>query len=470
MTMSGLPVLADRAVTAALLARHDQEGPRYTSYPTAVELHEGFDEAAYAERLAAANTRADDPWSLYMHLPFCQERCLYCVCHVLISPEKRRAAPYLEDLRREIELVAGHVPDRRTFAQLHLGGGTPTYFAPAELDALLGFLEERFTAVPGAERAVEVDPKVTTEEHVAVLGARGFNRMSMGVQDFAPAVQEAVQRAQTPEETARLLAAARRSGFRGVNADLIYGLPRQTPEDFERTIETVIELGFDRAAVYGFAFVPWIRTHQKQLPVDELPGRDARYALFSVARERFLAAGYVAIGMDHFAKPDDELAVALREGRLRRNFQGYTTLPGEDVLAFGLSGIGDVDGALVQNQKKLLPYRNAVRAGRLPVMKGVRRTADDRLRAAVIAELMCNLRVDIPAIEERFGIDFRDTFAEDLAELEGSVADGLVEVDAEGIRATDAGTLFVRNLARSFDRYWREKHATSDQPRFSRTV
>ncbi|MCR4338835.1 MAG: oxygen-independent coproporphyrinogen III oxidase [Gemmatimonadaceae bacterium] len=459
-----------REVTAELLARHDRPGPRYTSYPTAVEFHEGVGTGDYIERLAAADRLGDAPLSLYMHLPFCEQRCLFCGCHVIITRHRDVAEPYLELVKREVELLAERLPNRRRFAQLHLGGGTPTYFSPAQLTDLLGHTLQHFPPAPGAELALEADPRVTTTGHIDALAELGFNRISFGVQDFTPEVQESINRVQSLEQTAALVEHARRRGFRGINVDLIYGLPLQTPESFERTINSVIELGVDRAAVYSFAFVPWVRGHQKKIEEDQLPDARTKVALFAIARERFLRAGYEPIGMDHFARPDDELALAKHDGRLRRNFQGYAVIPGDDVLGIGISAIGDVRGAYVQNEKKLSTYEERIRAGELPVMRGVARSADDEVRRAVIHELMCNFRVDTADISRRFGVDFASYFAHDLALLAGHEREGLVKLGHGRIEATPVGELFVRNLAMCFDRYQREKHDAESRPVFSRTV
>ncbi|MGH7582814.1 MAG: oxygen-independent coproporphyrinogen III oxidase [Gemmatimonadales bacterium] len=461
---------SDRRVTAELLARHDRPGPRYTSYPTAVEFHDGVTAAEYENRLRAADALGDAPLSLYVHLPFCEERCLFCGCHVIVTRHRDVALPYLDLLKREVELVAERLPRRRRFAQLHLGGGTPTYYKPDELSRFLESLLRHFHPLPGAEFAVEVDPRVTTIQHLDALADLGFNRVSMGVQDLTPAVQEAINRVQSLEQTAVLIQHARRRGFRGINVDLIYGLPLQTPESFERTVESIIGLGVDRAAVYSFAFVPWVRGHQKHLEPEQLPPADVKMKLFAIARERFLAAGYEPIGMDHFARPDDDLARARREGTLRRNFQGYAVVPGDDVVAFGISGIGDVRGAYVQNLKKLSDYGAAIGEGRLPVARGVLLSHDDEIRRAVIHELMCNFSIDRGGVERRFGIHFEDYFADDLALLDEYQREGLVRVTPETIEATPTGELFIRNLAMCFDRYQREKHAGESKPVFSRTV
>jgi oxygen-independent coproporphyrinogen-3 oxidase len=459
-----------RGVTADLLDRYDQPGPRYTSYPTAVEFDDSMTPGLYEERLREADALGDDPLSMYVHLPFCEERCLFCGCHVIITPHKERARPYLELLRREIDMIAERLPRRRQVSQLHLGGGTPTYQSPAELRGLLAHLFGHFTAVDGAELAVEVDPRVTTKEHVDVLGELGFNRISMGVQDFTRDVQRAIHRVQTREETEALVEHARARGYRGTNIDLIYGLPHQDPRTFEDTVDAVIDMGADRCAVYSFAYVPWIRGHQKKIDTEALPGRAKKLELFALARERFLEAGYEAIGMDHFAKPDDELSIAKREGRLRRNFQGYTVIPASDVVGLGISAIGDVRGAYAQNLKKLSQYERAVDAGTLPVERGVVRSDEDELRRAAIHELMCNFRLDVRRFERTWGISFEEHFAEDLRRLRALEQEGLVSIEDDEVRATPSGELLVRNIAMCFDTYWRDKHEGGDKPVFSRTV
>ena len=461
---------SERHVTAELLARYDRPGPRYTSYPTAIEFHEGVTAADYAARLADADALGVAPLSLYMHLPFCEERCLFCGCHVIVTRHREVAAPYLDLLRRETELLAERLPNRRDFAQLHLGGGTPTYYTPEQLSGLLRHTLEHFRPLPGAELALEADPRVTTAEHIDALADLGFNRISFGVQDLTPVVQEAINRVQSLEQTARLVEHVRRRGFRGINVDLIYGLPLQTPETFERTIDAVVGLGVDRAAVYSFAFVPWVRGHQKKIEQHQLPAPELKLSLFAIARERFLEAGYEPIGMDHFARPDDELARAKREHRLRRNFQGYAVIPGDDVLGLGISAIGDVRGAYVQNEKKLSTYEDRVTANALPVARGVVRTPDDEVRREVIHDLMCNFSVDTAAIERRFKLEFADYFRTDLELLAEHESEGLVRLTPGRIEATPIGELFVRNLAMCFDRYQREKHAAEAAPVFSRTV
>jgi len=456
-------------VTADLMRRYDRQGPRYTSYPTAVEFAAGIDAEGYETLLAAANEHADEPLSLYMHLPFCEERCLFCACHVIITPHYEKTLPYLDLLRREIDLVAERLPHRRQISQLHLGGGTPTYHQPEQLGALLDHLLQYFEPRADAELAIEVDPRVTRLEHIDMLAEHGFNRVSMGVQDFTAEVQQAVNRIQSVEQTRALIDHARSRGFRGTNVDLIYGLPRQSLDSFADTVDTAIDMGVDRLAIYSFAFVPWIRGHQTRIVEEDLPDLDLKLELFAMARQRLLEAGYEPIGMDHFAKPEDELFRARKEHRLRRNFQGYSVIPASDVIGLGISAIGDVQGSYVQNEKKLSTYEEAITAGRLPVHRGISRTPDDEVRRDVIHELMCNFRVDFAAIESKHGIEFTDYFAEDLAELAAHEADGMVGIADDKIEATPVGELFVRNLAMCFDRYWREKQ-DGDQPVFSRTV
>ena len=458
-----------RGVNAALLARYDQPGPRYTSYPTAVEFGP-VDNEEYEALLRIADESYEAPLSVYMHLPFCQERCLFCACHVIISPDYSRAVPYLDRVCQEIDLLAERLPRRRQVTQLHLGGGTPTYYKPADLSRMLGHFLKRFTVRADAELAVEIDPRVTTIEHIDMLAEHGFNRLSMGIQDFTPEVQEIIHRTQTFAQTERLMDRARALGFHGLNADLIYGLPLQTPKTFRRTVDQVIALGVDRVALYSFAFVPWMRGHQRALPEETLPDRDTKFALFAIAREQFLEAGYVPIGMDHFARAGDELALARGRHQLRRNFQGYSVVPAPDVIGIGISAIGDIGGTYIQNEKKLSSYEAALDAGRMPVCRGLRRSQDDELRRHVIHELMCNFRVDIGSVEQRFEIDFAEYFAEDLRGLGRHVDEQMVRVGPDSIEVTPLGELFVRNLAMCFDRYWREEHEQQKAPMFSRTV
>jgi len=457
------------AVTAERLARFDRPGPRYTSYPTAVEFHDGFTPQRYLEKLDEAAQRPDEPLSLYVHLPFCAERCSFCGCNVIITRKRGVAAAYLDHLEREVDLVAARLGDRRRVVQFHWGGGTPTYLDVAEMAHLWGVFASRFRFEPGAEIAIEVDPRVTSPEQVALLRHLGFNRVSMGVQDFDPQVQDAINRYQTLEQTRELHERLRASGAESINFDFVYGLPHQTPASFRRTIERAVELRPDRVAVYSYAFVPWIKAHQKQIRLEDLPPREVKLELFGLAHELFTAAGYVQIGMDHFALPSDSLAQAAAERTLHRNFMGYTTHPAQDSLGFGVSAIGELGGAFAQNTKKLTRYEEALAQGLPPVERGFERSRDDAIRRNVIQSLMCNFHLDLRAIERAHGIDFAGYFAGALRELdEGPGAHGFVVRDADAIEVTEAGRLFVRNVCMAFDAYL-QRHAGETQ-RFSRTV
>jgi len=451
-----------------LVKRFDRSGPRYTSYPTAVEFHEGVREEAYLKKLEEAGEN-HGTLSLYAHLPFCEHRCLFCGCHVVITPHMPVAEKYMAYLKEEVGRVAGHLPPGRDVTQMQWGGGTPTYFSPDQLSDLMARFRDHFHFQEGAELAIEVDPRVTSRDHLDRLAELGFNRLSMGVQDLTPEVQEAITRNQTYEETLGLLEHAGEVGFtEGINLDLIYGLPKQELDTFEENLEKVIDLRPDRVAVYSFAYVPWIRGHQKKLDEDTLPSADLKLRLYLAAMDRFLEAGYEPIGMDHFALPDDELAVAAREGRLHRNFMGYSVMPASDMVAFGISGIGEVQGGFFQNEKKLSAYYEALDEGRLPIQRGYLLDRDDRIRQHVIREIMCNFRVSKAEVSERFGIDFDEYFSRSLSRLTDVREAGFLEEDETHLRVRDQGRLFVRNVCMAFDRYLEAKQ--DDEPTFSRTV
>lgn len=462
-------------VDPELVRRFDRPGPRYTSYPTAVEFHEGVGAATYLDHLARAGARgADDPLSLYVHIPFCKQHCSYCGCHVIATPRHDVAHAYLDRVRREIEIAAAPLGRRRTLVQMHWGGGTPTYLEPDELELLHQHIAAEFRFAPDAEKAIEVDPRVTTPAQIETLARLGFNRLSMGVQDFTPEVQVAIGRGQTFEETRDLVATARAVGFReGINLDFVYGLPQQTLASFRTNLDRLIELKPDRLALYSFAYVPWIRPNQKKIDAATLPVRDDKAALYLSALTALVDAGYEPIGMDHFALPGDELARAARAGRLDRNFMGYTVKPASAMVAFGVSGISEVEGAFFQNERKLSTYGAALDAGRPPIQRGYVLDEDDRIRQWVIRQLMCNFAVDKAAVSERFGIDFDDYFAASLAKL-GDVRDaGLVEEDAGRLAVRPEGRLFVRIVCMAFDRYLEKSTAAAaaaGRPAFSRTV
>ncbi len=459
-------------VTPELLARHDRPGPRYTSYPTAVEFTTDVGEDVYGRHLTTAARSADAPLSLYVHLPFCEHRCTFCACHVVIPRDRDPALAYLERLCREVELVAGRLGERRTLAQYHWGGGTPTFYSADELGRLQGVVDAAFERPAGTESSVEVDPRVTTGEHLEALRSWGFNRVSLGVQDMTPDVQVAIGRNQTAAETVRLLTDARRLGFESVNVDLVYGLPLQTPESFRGTLEQVAALRPDRLAVYSFAFVPWMKPHQRVIDPDSLPARDAKLEMLAEAVDVLTGDGYVWIGMDHFALPDDELVLAQHDGRLHRNFMGYTVTRAPDMIGVGASAIGDVAGGYFQNNKRLRPYSVVLDAGRLPVERGYVRTRDDDVRRHVIGEILCNRRVVWADVAGRFGVEPTEYFAAEIAALcgdDGAVATGLAETDDSGLRLTELGALFPRNVAMAFDPHMAGAGAGA-KPVFSRTV
>jgi len=433
-------------VTAELVRRLEIAAPRYTSYPTVPAWSDAFSADDHARALAAAAGAADEPLSLYVHIPFCQELCAYCGCNVVVTRDQGRVERYLATLARELALTAARLGRRRTLARLHFGGGTPTFLDERQLTELWSAITAEFTVAPDAEVAIEVDPVVTRPEQLALLGGFGFNRISMGVQDFAPEVQRAVNRVQSVDETRAAIAEARRVGFGSVNLDLIYGLPHQTVESFARTMDTIVALAPDRVACFSFAHVPSVRPNQRRLPIAAIPTGAAKLALLEVAQERLGAAGYRAIGMDHFARPDDELARAQAERRLWRDFQGYTTQRARATVAVGASAISDFGDAYAQNEHALGRYEAAIADGRHATVKGVWLSEDDRRRREVIVQLMCNGWVDLGADGER-------RFARELEALAGAERDGLIAARGREILLTELGRVFPRNVAMVFDAY-----------------
>jgi oxygen-independent coproporphyrinogen-3 oxidase len=455
----------------AVLRRIEGPGPRYTSYPTADRFASGFgpaelDGVLVRRRRAATEGRAA-PLSVYVHIPFCESVCYYCACNKIITKHHERAAPYLDALEAEILVMAGKMGPERAVSQLHFGGGSPTFLSDAELTRLMAALTQSFPLAPDAEVSIEIDPRTVTAARLAHLRALGFNRISFGVQDFDPAVQQAVHRVQSFESVRDLLRDARALGFTSINADLIYGLPRQTPESFARTIEQMAALRPDRIALYAYAHLPERFKPQRRINAAELPGAADRVALLGAAMAGFLGAGYEYIGMDHFALPDDALAVARREGRMQRNFQGYSTRPDCDLVGLGVSAIGRIGDCYYQNTRALPDYQEALEQGRLPVVRGLVLDRDDLVRRDIIMALMCQGRVEARAIERAHGLQLAEAFAPELARLERLAADGFVTLDADAIRVTPAGWYVVRAIAMAFDRYLQDGTA---RERFSRIV
>ena len=452
-----------------LIRKYDRPGPRYTSYPTAPEWTDAFGPERYAEHLSRADGDAG-PLSVYVHLPFCREMCRFCGCNVIATHDRTRADAYLDVLAKEVAMVAARLPHRRAVSQLHWGGGTPTFLDERQLERCHAIISEHFQFTPDAEKAVEIDPAITTKSQVTALARLGFNRISMGVQDFDARVQEVVGRIQGEKETSDLVRHARDLGFKGVNLDLIYGLPYQTPDTWKRTLERIVAIHPDRLAVFGFAYVPWAKPHQRLLPQEALPRTEQRVELFLLAVEAFTRAGYRLIGLDHFALETDEMARAQDGGTLTRNFQGYTVRPAADTVAFGMTSISDLGGAYAQNAHKLKDWGDKVEAGVLPVERGASVTEDDVLRRFVINRVMCLLRLDLREVAKAFGPKARRDIAASLAtgveELKG---DGLVTFDGDVLQVTPLGQLLVRNVAMLFDAYL-PRHAKDTSPTFSRTV
>jgi oxygen-independent coproporphyrinogen III oxidase len=458
-------------VPKELLAKYATAAPRYTSYPTAVDWRNDVDPTTYRDRLveAAASTA---PLSIYVHVPFCEARCFFCGCNVVITRDHGAATPYLDALTREFAAVAETGIGRRKTTQFHIGGGTPVFLSEAELRRLFEAFRAGFELDADAEVSIEVDPRHTTAGQIRLLASLGFNRVSLGVQDYDSSVQEAVNRVQSEEETRAVIDAARSAGFKSVNVDLIYGLPYQSREGFAATLERVLESSPDRVALFSYAHVPWIRKHQKGLPESAFPDAEVKTSIFVDAIARFGAAGYDFIGLDHFAKPLDELSRARRDGTLQRNFMGYTTRKGADLLPFGVSSIGEVGGAFVANPREVDAWSKAVLERGLAVERGHSLDADDRLRRDVIVGIMTLGFVDVDAIERAHRIRFFETFATETAELREAEADGLVRIGRDRLEATPLGRVFLRNLATPFDRYYRARLESGEGlgRTFSKTV
>jgi len=451
-----------------LLRRFDVPGPRYTSYPTADRFVEAFGELDYLQALRQRQAGSLAlPLSIYVHIPFCESLCYYCACNKVITKHHSKSAEYLRYLSRELELQTQHLGHGHKVSQMHLGGGTPTFMNDEELADLVAMVQRHFTLVPGGEYSIEVDPRTVTPQRLAHLHRLGFNRLSFGVQDFDPTVQKAVHRIQPAEQVFELVAAARRIGFESVNVDLIYGLPQQTPESFRHTLERVRELRPDRIALYAYAHLPARFKPQRRIVTAELPPAADKLAMLSISLDVFNQAGYVYVGMDHFALPDDALAVAKRQGRLHRNFQGYSTQPDCDLIALGVSAIGRIGATYSQNAKTLEEYYDSLDQGRLPIVRGLALNRDDLLRRAVIMALMCQGRVDFEAIGLAHLIDFSAYFARELERLREFEAMGLLCLSADSIEISDTGWYLVRAIAMVFDKYLQ---LDRDRARFSKII
>ena len=457
-------------INPELLQRYDVAGPRYTSYPTADRFVEAFGEADY---LQALEQRRDGlgaksyPLSLYVHIPFCESLCYYCACNKIITKHHERGAEYLRYLEREVDLNIAHLGQGQVVSQLHLGGGSPTFLSDAELAQLMTMLRRNFQFAAGGEYSVEIDPRTVTRERLAVLAEQGFNRLSFGVQDFEPAVQKAVHRIQPAEQVFDLVAAARELGFESINADLIYGLPMQTPETFERTLEKITKLRPDRIALYAYAHLPERFKPQRRIHAQDLPPAASKLVMLSSAMRVLMAAGYVYVGMDHFALPTDALAVAKRQGRLHRNFQGYSTQPDCDLIALGVSSIGRVGPTFSQNVKTLDEYYDLLNQGRLPVARGMALSRDDLVRRTVIMALMCQGSVLFESVDLSHLVDFKHYFAPEMEIMASMQEQGLLTIDDSGIHVTELGWFFVRGVAMVFDKYLQ---TDKNRARFSKII
>jgi oxygen-independent coproporphyrinogen-3 oxidase len=454
-------------VSEEFLARYNRPGPRYTSYPTAPVWNDSFGPADL-EKVHEQAERAKSPVSLYMHIPFCESLCLFCACNVVIQKDKRVSPPYLDILKREIEHVSRSVSGDRPVVQFHWGGGTPTYLTPPQIEDLFGFTRDHVNFARDAEIGIEVDPRVTSREHLETLRNLGFNRLSMGIQDFHPLVQKTINRIQPFELTAALIQSARDLGFDSVNVDLIYGLPYQTAETFAHTVDQILELTPDRVALFSYAHVPWLKKQQGSFE-GHLPEGMQKFEIFRTGLLKFLEAGYVYIGMDHFANPGDELAVSQQNRTLHRNFQGYTTKAGADLYGMGITAISAIQNAYAQNQRDIPSWEKAVAARGIATMRGYHLSNDDRLRRAVISRLLCHTIILKNEISEEFAIAFDTYFADELARLEPFREDGLVILDPNEIRTTQLGRIFIRNLAMIFDPYLEKQHLNV-KPLFSKTL
>jgi oxygen-independent coproporphyrinogen-3 oxidase len=468
--MNSATVAEDPIVSAELLSRLDGPGPRYTSYPTADRFVDAFGAADYQRALqsrmqGARRSTGLAPLSLYVHIPFCESVCYYCACNKIITRHHERAAPYLDLLEIEVGLHAAELGVRQPVTQLHLGGGSPTFLSDAELTRLMQMLRRAFAITASAEISIEVDPRTADPQRLRHLAELGFNRLSFGVQDFDPGVQAAVHRVQSLESVSTLLQAARELKFRSTNVDLIYGLPQQTAASFERTVAQVCALRPDRIALYAYAHLPQRFKPQRRIDAAALPAPVQKIAMLAQAIQGFTAAGYCYIGMDHFALPDDPLAVAKRQGRLHRNFQGYSTQPDCDLIGLGVSSIGRIGATYSQNAKTLVEYQDALAQRQFPVVRGLALTRDDLLRRAVIMALMCQGRVEFESIALAHLVDFHKAFAAELEMLRPLQEQGLVLVDADAIEVTPLGWYFVRNVAMLFDRHLQADRARNHYSR-----
>jgi oxygen-independent coproporphyrinogen-3 oxidase len=451
-----------------LVKKYDKPGPRYTSYPTAPHFNESFTHENFVDEITKTNKAQVSPdLSLYFHIPFCDTLCYFCGCNMVVTHNRDRISKYIKYLKKEIDLISPRISAGRKVAQLHWGGGTPTHLSPDEITDLAAFIHDKFDFYDEVEASSEIDPRELTKEHLSALRNSGFNRISMGVQDFNEKVQKAVNRIQPESMTRQVIDWVRELGFHSINLDLIYGLPFQSEKTFENTINTIIDISPDRIALFNFAHVPWMKKHQELIKIEDLPKAEEKLSILKMAVAKLTSAGYVFIGMDHFAKPDDELSIALNEKNLYRNFQGYSTNAGTDVYAMGITSISQFGRIYAQNVKKEKEYVTLLDKDILPTSKGCHLNDDDLLRRDVITRLMCDFELDFSSIEKKYDINFDEYFKWGLSNLDGMIEDNLISLENRVLKVTQMGRLLIRNIAINFDGYIERKEDTA---RYSRTV
>lgn len=458
---------SDIAVTRETLEKYDKPGPRYTSYPTVPEWDRDFGDAEYRKALANAAERGGEGLSLYVHIPFCRKRCFYCGCNTIVPKEENAVDKYLEYLERELKIVADALNHSRPVELLHWGGGTPTFLSIEQIERLFSSISREFEISPDAHMSLEVDARITTREQIDKLRELGFNRISMGVQDVNQDVQREIGREQSEEETRGLFEMCRDAGFTGINMDLVYGLPGQTPETWTESMKTICVIRPDRLAVYSCAYLPERLKNQQEMDASKMVTGAEKFELFAIARRILLEAGYRAIGMDHFALPEDELSVAMDERRLNRNFMGYTVVPTEEMLGFGASSIGEVGGSYAQNLKSLDAYCGALDEGKLPTATGCFLNKDDEIRRWLIRQMMCNFYLDTAELNKRFGINYKEYFATEEEQLEEFLQNDFLIRDGDNLKVLPLGQVFIRNIAMVFDAYLKKP---GQNTQFSRTV
>ena len=457
------------SIPIELLRKYDRPGPRYTSYPTAPVWSNEIKTDMYIQALQNASAREDEPFAIYCHIPFCECRCYYCGCNTVITRNSDKVQLYIQTMIKEIESTAKHLGNRKTVNQLHFGGGTPTYLSIEQFAQILDALEKHFNFTENCEKSIEIDPRVTTEEQLDALAKRGFNRISFGVQDFDNDVQQAIGRIQSFELVKQKVDYSRNLNFDGINIDLIYGLPKQSIESFTETLKKAIELRPDRVALYSFAFLPSVKSNQMKIVESDLPVTEDKYKLFALAVEMFTQAGYLQIGMDHFALPEDELSVAQNDGRLHRNFMGYTVQASPEMVGLGMSSIGYIDNSFFQSFPMLTSYMEAVESTGFAVYKGMKLNQDDLIRQYVINSLMCNFHMNFSDFQSKFNISYHDYFHKEHKELSEFFVDNFLETPNGSLRITSVGRTFIRNIAMVFDAYL-NKDSGGKKPTFSRTI